>query len=143
MCIIFKFRLHTWNDCSKALLYVVVEGQELGRHIFKNSISDATSIIIKPDDTEEVKKVKRIIAPMLALDSSTRLSIHDAVTRLSKLLTDLGVQVLLAVNTVWKPNVVYSKLIVFMYSEDSVLCIGLFKMFSRWILGFFQRPNTQ
>ena len=94
----------------------VVEGQELGLHILSNSISDATSIIMKPEDTEEVKQVKRIISPMLALDSSRRLSIHDAVTRLSQLLTSFGVQVLLAVNTVWKPNVIYSEFIVFMYS---------------------------
>ena len=90
----------------------VVNGKELGRHIFKNSISDARSIIIKADDTEEVKKVKSIIAPMLALDSSSRLSIHDTVTRLSQLLTSLGVQVLLAVNTVWKPNVIYGELMI-------------------------------
>ena len=89
-----------------------MEGNELGRHILTNNISDATSIIMKPEDTEEVKKVKSIIAPMLALDSSSRLSIHDTVTRLSQLLTALGVKVLL-VNTVWKPKVVYSELNVF------------------------------
>ena len=90
-----------------------MERKELGQHILTNDISYATSLIMKPEDTEEVKKVKRIIAPMLALDSSSRQSIHDTVTRLSELLTTLGVQVILAVNTVWKPNVVYSEFIFF------------------------------
>ena len=95
-----------------------MEGKELGRHILTNDISDATSLIMKPEDTEEVKKVKRIIAPMLALDSSSHQSIHDTATRLSKLLTTLGVQVLLAVNTVWKSNVVYSELIGFIFFKS-------------------------
>ena len=103
-----------------------VEGNELGLHILSNSISDATSIIIKPEDTEEVKQVKRVIAPMLALDSSRHLSIHDTVTRFSQLLTSLGGQVIFTVNTVWNPNVIYSEFILFMYS---VLITGLLNYF--------------
>ena len=98
---------------AKGRCMFVVEGNELGLHILSNSISDATSVIMKPADTEEVKKVKCIITPMLAMDSSRRLSIHDTVTRLSQLLTSLGGQVLFAVNTVWKPSVIYSEFVVF------------------------------
>ena len=96
-----------------------MEGKELGLHILNNIISDATSIIMKPEDIEEVKKVKSVIAPMLALDSSSRLSIHDTVICLSQLLTSISVHVPLAVCTAWKPHVIYSELIIFLYIELS------------------------
>ena len=75
--------------------------------MFKYQTTDVAALIKKSGDSPEVQKVKEVIATMLTLDPMSRPSIQEVVEKLSRLRTELGVQVV-TLDTVWKP-VIYGK----------------------------------
>ena len=74
-----------------------------------NDTSQVLPLIMKRGDSEEVQQLKHILADMLALEASARPPIQKIVDRLAQLRASVGVQVILAVDTVWKSPVIYSK----------------------------------
>ena len=82
---------------------------ELGRSMYNKEITDVAALLAKPNDSEEVKQIKKLITDMLAPDATARPKIGEVVDRLSQLCTTLGVQFLVGVNTIWKTSVYYSK----------------------------------
>ena len=86
-----------------------VDDMELGRYMHNNDTSHVLPLIMKPGNAVEVKLIKHLLADMLALESSARPPIQKVVDRLSQLRASVGVHVILAVDTVWKSPVFYSK----------------------------------
>ena len=88
---------------------LTVEGMELGRKMFNDEFTDVAALLAKRTDSEEVKQIKKLITAMLAHDPEKRPRIGEVVDRLSRLRTSLGVQVLIAVDTVWQTSIFYRK----------------------------------
>ena len=103
---------------------------ELGRKMYNKEIADVAALLAKPNDSEEVKQVKKLITDMLAQDPSERPCIGVVVDRLSQLRISMGVQVLVAVDTVWKPSVYYSKYITFHILEVLFTNVSFFYFFA-------------
>ena len=92
---------------------MAVTGKELGRKMYNGEVKDVAALLAKPDDSEEVKQIKKLITDMLAQDTTARPRIDEVVDRLSQLRTSLGIQVLVAVDNIWESSVYYSKSIIF------------------------------
>ena len=86
-----------------------MDGVELGRKMFNNELTDVAALLAKRNDSEVVKEIKKLITDMLAHDPDKRPRIGEVVDCLSQLRTSLGVQVLVAVDTVWQPSICYRK----------------------------------
>ena len=97
-----------------------VNGVELGRKMYEDNTTDVAALLVKCTDSEEVKEIKKLITDMLAHDPDKRPRIGDVVDRLSQLRTSLGVQVLMAVDTVWGTSFCYSKSNIFQLYEKSL-----------------------
>ena len=83
---------------------------ELGRYLYTTRISDVSKLIMKEEDSDEVREIKGIIVKMLALEPSDRPSIQEVIDRLSQQRTSLGVHVFMSMDTVWKSPRFYSEL---------------------------------
>ena len=97
------------NFNTIVLFLLTVDGVELGRKMNEDDTTDVAGLLVKPNDSEEVKEIKKLITDMLSRDPDKRPRIGEVVDRLSQLRTSLGVQVLMAVDTVWATSVCYSK----------------------------------
>ena len=85
---------------------------EMGRYLYTTRTSDVAKLIMKEEDSDEAREVKRIIVKMLALEPSGHPSIQEVIDRLSQLRASLGVQVLkISVDTVWKSPRFYGETI--------------------------------
>ena len=91
-------------------LLLTVEGMELGRYLYTTRTSDVSKLIMKQEDSDEVRDIKNIIVKMLALEPSDRPPIQEVIDHLSQLRTSLGVHVLISVDTIWKSPRFYSEL---------------------------------
>ena len=105
---------------KKSYFLFTVNGVELGRTMYEDDTTDVAALLVKPNDSEEVKEIKKLITDMLAHDPDKRPRIGEIVDRLSQLRTSLGVQVLMAVDCVWKASVCYSKSNTFQIYEKSL-----------------------
>ena len=74
------------------LLYVPVDGMELGLYLYQQEDHAASVNIEKSGDSEDVKQVESLLAVMMAKDPTTRPSIQEVVDNLSYLLTSLRAQ---------------------------------------------------
>ena len=86
---------------------LTVDGMELGRKMFNDEFTDAAALLEKRTDSEDVKQIMKLITNMLARDPEKRPRIGEVVDRLSQLRTSLGVQVIVAVDTVWRKSIFY------------------------------------
>ena len=69
---------------------MAVDGVELGRKMFNNELTDVAALLAKPNESEEVKEIKKLITDMLACDPDKRPRIGEVVDRLSQLFHTVG-----------------------------------------------------
>ena len=93
---------------------LAVNGLELRRKLYNRELTDVAALLAKPDDSEEVKQLKKLITDMLAREATARPRIGEVVDRLLQLRTSLCVQVLVAVDSTWNSSVYYRKLNTFL-----------------------------
>ena len=74
------------------LLYVPVDGMELGLYLYQQKDSSASVNITKSGDSEDMKRVKSFLSIMIAKDPVARPSIQVVVDNLSNMLATLRAQ---------------------------------------------------
>ena len=72
--------------------------------MYQNRNSGFAVKIHQTGDSDEVKKVKRLLTTMLALDPNARPTIEEVVERLDDMRDAIGLRSLFAVDVVWSPT---------------------------------------
>ena len=80
-----------------------------GKYLHLHPSTDVAALIIKPDDSVEVRRIKRLIAAMLSPSPESRPSMQQVVNELSEIHMSLCMKILFAVNTAWESPVFCSK----------------------------------
>ena len=78
--------------CYSLLVYIPVDGMELGRYLYQHKDTSASVNIINSGDSDDVKLVKSLLSTMIAKDAGSRPSIQEVVDKLTDLLDSLRAQ---------------------------------------------------
>ena len=95
-----------------------VKGVPLGKYLLKYPNTNVAVLINKTSDTAEVRRIKQVIAAMLAPSAKDRSIMQEVVDQLSEIHVSLCMKLLLSYNTAWKSQVLYSKSNVFTYAYE-------------------------
>jgi hypothetical protein len=95
---------------APSLPYVFpVDGLPLGQYLHRHPNTNVSALINKTRDTEDVRRIKQVLAAMLAPAAANRPTMEQVVEQLSHLHNTLCMKVLLAYNTAWESPRLLSK----------------------------------
>jgi hypothetical protein len=86
-----------------------VDGVPLGQYLHRYPNTNVSALINKTRDTEDVRRIKQVLAAMLAPAAANRPTMEQVVEQLSHLHNTLCMKVLLTYNTAWESPRLLSK----------------------------------